>query len=239
MKNKTATKQFNLMYNLHNDMTLLNNQFRKEGLEFLKKRYNKTTDDFIKATYPKKDQANMRVKISRLINKSKDSPHYFGALELAEQMAAYFNQFIENGDPFLGANFFIGQAAHIDIVGSLYGNGQIGLFKGKEIKKCAVPIRYGGCHGIISRVASSNGLIRIYKPRNKVYTGADSRFAVAQDKKSKIIYFGFIEPKSNGKYDILDKSHSTGKTIGALAEDISLAWSSRIEASLYPSYYDY
>jgi len=220
-------------------MNYLNNVFRKEGLEFLKKKYNKTTDDFIKATYLKKDQANMRVKISRLINKPKNSPHYFGALELAEQLAKYFNQFIQNGDPYLGVNFFIGQSAKISIVGSLYGNGQIGLYKKNEIKKTPVSIRFGGCVGIISRIASSNGLIRMYKPRNMIYTGADNRFGVVQCKKSKIVYFGFIEPKSNGKYDILDKSYSTGKTIGKLAEDIDLSWSSRIEGTLYASYYDY
>ena len=36
-------------------------RFSELVLEFLKKRYSKTTDDFIKDTYPKKDQANMRV----------------------------------------------------------------------------------------------------------------------------------------------------------------------------------
>ena len=42
------------------------------------------------------------------------------------------------------------------------------------------------------------------------------------DKKSKIIWFGYLEPQSNGRYNILDKSYSTGKTIGKLAENIKL-----------------
>ncbi len=238
MINNMTTNNLNMMYN-NCDMSIADNVFRKDGLEFLKKKYNKTTDDFIKATYPKKDQANMRVKISRLINKPKNAPGYFGVLELAEQLANYFNQFLENGDPYLGTNFFIGQSFRIKIIGDIYGNGQIGLANKSQIKTTPVSIRYAKCVGVSSKLSSSNGLIRIFKPRNKIYTGADNRFGVVQCKKSKIVYFGFIEPKSNGKYDILDKSYSTGKTIGKLAEDINLAWSSRIEAAFYPTYYDY
>lgn len=239
MNNIKATKNFDNLYNTNNSMTSSNNGFRKEGLEFLKKKYKKTTDDFIKATYPKKDQANMRVKISRLINKPENAPGYFDVLELSNQLSAYFNQFTTNGDAFIGSNFFLGRSAYIDIVGAIFGNGQIGMFAKKDIKKCAVPIRHAGANGVISKVSSTNGLIRLYKPHNKVHTGADGRFGIAQDKKSKIVYSGFIDPRSNGNYNILDKSYSTGKTIGLLAEDITLSWSSRMVSSFYPDYYDY
>jgi hypothetical protein len=39
-------------------------------------------------------------------------------------------------------------------------------------------------------------------------------------------------------YDILDKSYSTGKTIGKLAEGIELSWSSRIKSAYYPTIYE-
>ena len=69
---------------------------------------------------------------------------------------------------------------------------------------------------------------------------------MACDKKSKIIWYGYIDPQSNGTYDILDKSYSTGKTIGKLAEgielssveNISLSWSAEIKAEYYPTFYN-
>jgi len=102
-----------------------------------------------------------------------------------------------------------------------------------------VPIRYNGCHAIISNQSSSNGIIRLYKPRTKVYPEADYKFGIAQDKNSKIIWFGFILPQSIGTYNIVDKSYSTNQTIGNLAENIKLSWSSKIVFANYPSYWDY
>lgn len=240
MINKKTTNKFDLMYKTEKGMTADNDHgFRKEGLEFLKKRYSKTTDDFIRDTYPKKDQANMRVKISRLINKPKNAPGYFGAIELADDLSNFFNKFLVNGDYHIHRNYFLGKSAYIPVVGTSYGNAQVRLFKKTEVKTMAVPSRYVGYHGISSQNALSRGMIRLYKPRNFVYPGADNRFGIAQDKKSKIIWVGGIEPKSNGNYDILDKSASTGKTISILAEDIQLSWSSRIEQASFPTYWDY
>ena len=82
-------------------------------------------------------------------------------------------------------------------------------------------------------------MIRLFNPRKFVDYSADNKFSVAQDKKTKIIWVGFIEPKSNGRYDILDKSSSTGKTIQTLADNIDLTWSSKIEYSSFPQFWDY
>jgi len=239
MRNKKEIDKKNKIYTTHNNMSDLSNGFKKIGLEFLKSKYKKTTDDFIRDTYPKKDQANMRVKISRLINKKNDAPSYFGALELAEDLSNYFNKFRVNGDLFIAPTFFLGGAAYVDIIGASYGNGQIGLFKKSEVRSVAVPVRYTGYQAIESKAALSTGMIRLFKPRNFVYPGADNRFGLAMDKKTKIIWVGSIEPRSNGNHDILDKSASTGKIVGTLAEDITLAWSSRVEQASFPTYMDF
>ena len=55
--------------------------------------------------------------------------------------------------------------------------------------------------------------MRLFKKSNTVDRNVNNRFGLAQDKKTKVIWFGYIEPLSNGKFNILDKSHSTGKTI--------------------------
>ena len=240
MLNKKTTKDFDVLYKTKDNMTDNGNGFRKEGLEFLKKRYKKTTDDFIRDTYPKKDQANMRVKISRLINKPVDSPGYFDAETLAKDLANYFNRFRVNGDQFISANFFRGLAAYIDVIGQAFNDGRVALISKKDIKKCAVPVRYTGCQGIITKTPSSNGLIRVFKPRNNIYTGADSRYGICQDKKSKVIHIGYLQPNSNGRYDVQDRSWSTGKVnLPNIATDITPSWTSRIETELYPSYWDY
>ena len=240
MRNKKTTNQFDLLYKTQNNMTDSTNGFRKEGLEFLKKRYKKTTDDFIRATYPKKDQANMRVKISRLINRDPNAPGYFDSQELAVELSKFFNEFRTNGDQFISANYFLGMAAYIDVVGQAFDDGRVALFSKKDIKKCAVPVRYTGCQGIITKTPSSNGLIRIFKPRNNIYTGADSRYGICQDKKSKVIHIGYLQPNSNGRYDVQDRSWSTGKVnLPNIATDITPSWTSRIETELYPSYWDY
>ena len=240
MNNIKATKQFDLLYKTKDSMTNNRHGFRKEGLEFLKKRYKKTTDDFIRATYPKKEQANMRVKISRLVNKDPDAPSYFDAPELAAALSKYFNDFRTNGDPYIAPTYFMGSSAYIDIVGGAFDDGQISLFAKKDVKKCAVPVRYNGCHGVITKTPSSNGLIRIYKPRNNIYTAADSRFGICQCKKTKEIYIGFLQPNSKGRYDIQDRSWSTGKiNLPNIATDITPSWTSRFETELYPDYWDY
>ena len=75
-------------------------------------------------------------------------------------------------------------------------------------------------------------------PTKNIDLQADNRFGVCQDAKSKIVWFGYIEPQSNGRYSILDKSYSTGKTIGKLAENIKLSWSAQVKAAYYPTIYN-
>ena len=58
---------------------------------------------------------------------------------------------------------------------------------------------------------------------------AENSLCIAQDKKTKIIYFGYIEPIANSKYNILDISASTGNVVGTIIGNVSLSWSSKQE----------
>tara|TARA_R110000787_G_scaffold129162_1_gene240945 strand:- start:341 stop:1081 length:741 start_codon:yes stop_codon:yes gene_type:complete len=213
--------------------------FRNVGLEFLLKRYNVKLSDFIKDTYSKKETKNKTVQISKLINKPKDAPKYFTVLDFANDLAHWFNKKRVNGDQVIAPSYFIGNLAKIQIVGAIYTNSQIGMFLKKEVKTARVHPRYADCVGIISKIPCYNGQIQLFRQRNEVYTGADGRWGVCQDKKSKIVWHGFIEPNSNGKYDVVDKSFATGKTISVLASNIDLKWSSRTELAYYPTYWEY
>lgn len=213
--------------------------FRKEGLDFLLKRYDVNLEDFYKFSFSKSEIPNMRTKTSRLINKDPQAPHYFTALELSSLLAKFFNSVKPNDDPNIAPQYFINNSAKIQVVGASFGNAEVKLFNKNEVKNCQVPIRYEGCIGIINKQAFLNNAIRLFKPRKKVDSNADYKFAICQAKKTKVIYLGVPEPNSRGRYDVIDKSLSTGKNIKTIAEDIELLWSSKMEMAYYPHFWDY
>ena len=211
--------------------------FRRPALEVLLKKNNKKISDFIKDTYLPKEQKNKFAQISKILNPKKNAPKYYTENDLAFDLSHWFNSFA-NGDILVSPEYFVGNNVQISVIGSLYGNGQVGLHKAKEINKVNIHPIYGNCQAVVSQIGSSRGFMRLFLPSKNVDRLADNRFGFAQDKKSKIIWFGFIEPQSNGKYNILDKSYSTGKTYGILAENINLSWSAELKAEYYPTFYN-
>ena len=211
--------------------------FRRPALEVLLKKNNKKISDFIKDTYLPKEQKNKFAQISKILNPKKNAPKYYTENDLAFDLSHWFNSFA-NGDILVSPEYFVGNNVQISVIGSLYGNGQVGLHKAKEINKINIHPKYGNCQAVVSQIGSSRGFMRLFLPSKNVDRLADNRFGFAQDKKSKIIWFGFIEPQSNGKYNILDKSYSTGKTYGILAENINLSWSAELKAEYYPTFYN-
>jgi hypothetical protein len=220
-----------------NDLLPKEFRFRRSALDLLLKQSNKKISDFVKDTYKPSEQKNKLAQISKILNPKPNAPKYFTENDLANDLAHWFNDFLQL-DETVAPNFFVGNMVQIDCVGTLFGNGQIGMHKKNERHKINIHPKYASFMAVESKIGSSRGLMRLYVPKKNIDRNADNRFAIAQDKKTKIIWFGFLEPKSNGKYDILDKSYSTGKTIGQLAENINLAWSSEIKASYYPTIYN-
>ncbi len=214
-----------------------NYSFKKDDLDVLLKKYDKKISDFIKDTYAVKEQKNKAVQIHKLLNPKPNAPKYYTENDLANDLAHWFNNF--RGDSaVIAPNFFIGDVAKIDLIGTIFGNAQVRMFKGKDIKKIKVHPKYADCQGVLSKVPGTNGMIRLFRKRTIVHVGSDNRFGLAQCKKTKTVWFGYIEPQSNGTYDILDKSYSTGKTVSKLAENIQLSWSSRIKSAYYPTIYE-
>ena len=211
--------------------------FRRPALDQLLKKTNKKISDFIKDTYLPKEQKNKFAQISKILNPKKNAPKYYTENDLAFDLSHWFNSF-PNGDVLVSPEYFIGNTAEIPVIGSLYGNGQVGLHKGKEIIKINIHPKYANCHAVVSQIGSSRGYMRLYIPSKVVGRSADNRFGFAQDKKSKIVWCGYIDPQSNGRYNILDKSYSTGKTYGTLVENINLSWSAELKAEYYPTFYN-
>ena len=64
-------------------------------------------------------------------------------------------------------DYFVGNNVTIPVVGSLFGNGQVRLHKGKEITKINIHPKYGNCHAIESQIGSSRGYMRLFVPAKK------------------------------------------------------------------------
>ncbi len=212
-------------------------RFRKTSLDLLLKETNKKVSDFIKDTYSPKEQKNKFAQISKILNPKKNAPKYFTENDLANDLAHWFNTIL-NLDEVVSANYFIGDNVQIECIGELFGNGQIGIHKIKDRHKINIHPKYASFQAIECLIDSKRGLMMLFKASKIIDRNANNRTVICQDKKTKIIWFGFLEPQSNGRYNILDKSQSTGKTIGKLAENIQLSWCAEVKAAYYPTIFN-
>jgi len=224
-------------YMKKNDLLPKDFRFRKTSLDLLLKETNKKISDFIRDTYLPKEQKNKFAQISKILNPKKNAPKYFTENDLANDLAHWFNTIL-NLDEVVSANYFIGDNVQIECIGELFGNGQIGIHKIKDRHKIDIHPKYASFQAIECLIDSKIGLMMLFKPSKNIDRNANNRTVICQDKKTKIIWFGFLEPQSNGRYNILDKSQSTGKTIGKLAENIQLSWCAEVKAAYYPTIFN-
>ena len=224
-------------YMKRNDLLPKDFRFRKTSLDLLLKETNKKISDFIRDTYLPKEQKNKFAQISKILNPKKNAPKYFTENDLANDLAHWFNTIL-NLDEVVSANYFIGDNVQIECIGELFGNGQIGIHKIKDRHKIDIHPKYASFQAIECLIDSKIGLMMLFKPSKIIDRNANNRTVICQDKKTKIIWFGFLEPQSNGRYNILDKSQSTGKTIGKLAENIQLSWCAEVKAAYYPTIFN-
>jgi len=211
--------------------------FRKAALEIILKKYNKKIVDFVRDTYAPKEHKNKLAQISKILNPKKDAPSYYTTNDLACDLSTWVNNF-NTSNVSISPQFFMGENVQIDCIGELFGNGQIGLHKIKERHKINIHPKYSTFQAIECQTEHKRGLMMLFQPTKIIDRTANNRTAICQDKKTKVIWFGFLDPQSNGKFNILDKSQSTGKTIGKLAENIELSWSAEVKAAYYPNIYN-
>ena len=211
--------------------------FRKHALDLILKKYDKKIIDFVRDTYSPKEQKNKLAQISKILNPKKNAPHYYTVNDLSYDLCTWVNNF-NTSSVTISPEFFMGENVQIECIGELFGSGQIGLHKIKHRHKINIHPKYLGYSAIECQTEGTKSLMMLFKKTNEIDRNANNRNAICQDKKTKVIWYGFLEPQSNGKYNILDKSQSTGKTIGKLAENIQLSWSAEVKASYYPNIYN-
>ena len=212
-------------------------------LNNLLKKYNNSENnfkmtDFIKDTYPLKDHKNKAAQISKILNPKKNAPKYYTEIDLSNDLANWFNKIKSEDDLLITQTYFLENEIEIKITGALYNDSIVDLYKTGVFKKILVNPIYADCFAILNKTRFSNGSIKIFKQSisESIY---DNELCLAQDKKTKLIYYGFVEPISNSKYNILDISASTGKVVNKIIGNINLSWSSKQEVEINKSIVQY
>ena len=220
------------MFNINGCMTSL---FQRDKLEELKAKYNVTMDQIIHETKPKKEFKNWKVKISKVVNRKEADPTNFGLLELSTFLANYFNlKATENGDPLLQSTYFLGKISTIECIGEFQDNGQIRLWNKNEKCKLKVDSQWLGHKAIYVRSGVINGAARIFKQCNGISSGANYSFSVAKQRKTNNLYYGYLKPQSNGKYNLEDFSAVSGKKVNDVITNLDIICSAKIVATIIP-----
>tara|TARA_R100000742_G_C4260618_1_gene78426 strand:- start:86 stop:751 length:666 start_codon:yes stop_codon:yes gene_type:complete len=209
--------------------------FQKDKLEELKAKYGVTMDQIIHETKPKKEFKNWKVKISKAVNRKESDPTNFGLLELSTFLANYFNiKATESGDPPLPSTYFLGKISTIECIGEFQDNGQIRLWNKNEKCKLKVDSKWLGHKAIYIRNGVLNGAVRIYKQCNNISSSANYSFAIAKQKKTNNLYYGYLKPQSNGKYNFEDFSLVSGKKVNDIVTNLDIVCSAKIVANILP-----
>ena len=77
------------MIALLEDFDNLDTMINKERLRYLKDKYNFTMEDVIKYSFKKNEFLTKKSQISKLVNKTPDSPRNFDVLELSTLLAKF------------------------------------------------------------------------------------------------------------------------------------------------------
>ena len=219
----------------------MDNLFQKDKLDEQLILHKVSRDQLLRETLGKKIKEfnNWKVKWSRLINKKSTDPHNFGLLELSELLAEYFNKKRHNGMPILSSTHFITRTSTIDVIGAFMQNGQVRISNKKNYWKLKVSEQWVNHLGIIVKQGYLQGTVRCIRLLDQIRTDADYTLSVVRQKKTKILYWGWLMPQSNGKYNIEDRSVINDKKISDVVTNIDIDGSSKIESIAYPKESDW
>tara|TARA_R100000234_G_C4974381_1_gene167807 strand:- start:93 stop:830 length:738 start_codon:yes stop_codon:yes gene_type:complete len=217
--------------------TMNDKVFQYDRLEALFKKYstkenpcNITT--FIKTTYGKKANvvANMKVKVSRLINRKPDATQNLGLLELSDALADYFNKHHRtNGDEILSMTHFLGKQSIIDVPLELTSDGSCRTYEKRDMWSLKVDAKYSKMSACYIRTGIFAGFIRLFLNKgiinNKNYfvdPNTEFKAGIVRQRKTDEVFWGMIKPLKQRKYSICDFSAVSGEKIGEVATNIEI-----------------
>lgn len=207
--------------------------FQKEELEYLKKRYGVATDTIVKNLFPN-DFANKKVQFSRIINKKSDDKHNLTALDLSAILADYFNKnHIRPNENQLTPTRFVAQRSKVECIGECMSSGEIRVYKGNEKKHLSVQPRFKNSFAVERRHGQLRNRVAFCKKSNQPMPSANYELSVVEQKKTKNLYWGYLIPMPNGKFNIEDFTMVEAKKTRDLITNIDINWSSRVLEAKY------
>lgn len=208
---------------MNTHFTDMPNYFNREELDRLKVLHGTTMDKIILDTYPKKEFRNWKTKISRLINKKGNDPSNYGFLELSEMLANAFNKRSVLKEK-LSPTHFIGKKSLIPCCGELEPDGTVRIFEDENVWKVKVDAKYDKLSAVYIRSGAFAGFIRLFKRHDKfIEPNAEHRFSLVRQKKTNIIYWGFLKPLATPRrYSVTDHSIVTGTKVADIATNIEI-----------------
>ena len=222
--------------------TMKDKIFQSEKLNVLFKKYDSNITSFIKHKYAKnlrgdtkeKMIANMKVKVSRLINRTADATTNFGLLELSNDLAEYFNEtHRNNGDEILSMTHFLGKQTEIDIPIELDTEGGCRQYEKKDVWRLKVDAKYSKMSASYIRSGIFAGFVRLFRNNGilhgkQTYIDPNTEFkaGLVRQKKTDDIFWGMIKPLKLRRYSICDFSAVSGEKIGEVATNIEICASS-------------
>ena len=185
----------------------------KDKLERLKRKHNFTMKELIEDQYPKENPANVRVKISRLINRDPNAQGYFDAEELSKNTSAYLN--IRKKAKY-SKNILLNQHTLIPIVGK---NIDGWVKEDKTYPDFDSDHDYPNHHGIIeSNPHGAGSVIKLFEKRTTIDEVAIREGHECILKTKDKYYCGCLIPLSSGGYKV---KALCGKVI---LEDAKVEW---------------
>ena len=204
----------NLRYN--KEFKMIN----KDKLERLKRKHNFTMNELIKDQYPKENAANVRVKISRLINKKKDTPKYYNDADLSKEVATFSNKHKKTN---YSKNILLNQHTLIPVIGR---NIDGWVKEDKTYPDFDSDHDYPNHKGIIESNLHGGSVIKIFKKRTTIDEVAVRKGHECILKTNDKYYCGCLTPLSSGGYKV---ETVCGKVI---LEDAKVEWCSVINNRL-------
>ena len=210
------------------DTTMIN----RDRLRYLKDKYNFTMEDVIKYSFKKNEFLTKKSQISKLVNKTPDSPRNFDVLELSTLLAKFINDKKYNSEAYYAPGYFLASDVEIKVVAQLY-EGTLNAIPTANQYTVNCRSYYLGHVCFVHKGGATDGKYIIYNPTKIVEPNAHYRLAVGEEKKTQRLIYGMTIPKDNNKFEVWGYDVVQNKKTNQLQDNIDFKWLQRSSASGY------
>ena len=210
------------------DTTMIN----KDRLRYLKDKYNFTMEDVIKYSFKKNDFLTKKSQISKLVNKTPNSPRNFDVLELSTLIAKFINDKKYNAAHYYSPGYFLASDAEIKVVAQLY-EGTVNVIPTNLQYKVSCRSLFLGHECFIHKGGSLNGKCVIFNPTKIVEPEAHYNLSIGEEKKTQQLIYGMAIPKTNNKFEVWGYDVVSNKKTQKNHENIDFKWLQRTAGSGY------